>query len=419
MVRHSSSLIINSILDLERTKQYDTNFNQERITMAITIAVTREWNEEEKRVAITPTLAPRLIQRDIEIRLQAGAGEGAGFSDSAYSNVSLCKNLTECYRDAAIIFRVTPPSIADIKKMPRDALVIGLLAPHADEKRIKAFEEQNITAFALELLPRITRAQAMDVLSSQASIVGYKAVLVAANTVGNYFPMLTTAASTIRPIKVLVIGAGVAGLQAIATAKRLGAIVSAYDVRPEAKEQVESLGAQMVKLSISGSGSGGYARELTPEERQQQQIELTKHIASAQVIITTAAVPGKKAPLIISKDAVAQMQSGSVIVDVAAPMGGNCELTEAGKSVDYQGVKIIGPTHLPSGLARDASQLFGSNLIHFLELLLNEKNEIAIDWQDEILNKTAIAKGATRYSTKTNPDAIPAQTHRRQLKGAR
>ena len=253
-------------------------------------------------------------------------------------------------------------------------------------------DRRNISAFSVELIPRISRAQAMDALSSQASIAGYKAVLMAANLLGKFFPMLTTAAGTIRPSKVLVIGAGVAGLQAIATARRLGAMVEGYDVRAAVKEQVESLGAKFVDIEIKAEGSGGYARELTDDEKAQQQEILAKHVAAADVIVSTAAIPGRASPRIISKEMVEGMKGGSVIVDLAAEGGGNCELTKAGETVDHKGVKIFGPINVPATVGNHASELYAKNLLSFLDLLIQE-GEININLEDEIIKGSLITHG--------------------------
>ena len=359
--------------------------------MSISVGVGDETNHIERRVALTPGLLPRLQQHALGLRLQAGAGKAASFFDENYEGVTLCADLADCYSEANIIFRLTPPTPKEIALMPEGSVVVGQLSPYGNKELLQAFAKQRVTAFALELLPRISRAQAMDVLSSQASIAGYKAVLLAANTVGSYFPMLTTAASTIYPLKVLVIGAGVAGLQAMATAKRLGAIVTGYDVRPETNEQIESLGAKALELLVSAKSEGGYARELSEQEKAQQQAELENCFKEFEVIITTAAVPGRPAPKIITEHAVESMQPGTVIVDVAAITGGNCELTKPDETVCVYGVTILGPTNLASSLARDASFLFGNNLLNFMQLLLNDDAQIHFDWDDEIIKKTVLA----------------------------
>ena len=289
-----------------------------------------------------------------------------------------------------MLLTVQPPSLEQIAGLRAGSTVIGYLQPHLSPERTKALRERKITAFAMELLPRTTRAQAMDVLSSQASVAGYKAVLIAAEAAPKFFPMLTTAAGTIRPCKVLIVGAGVAGLQAIATARRLGAQVEGFDVRPEVKEQIESLGAKFLDLGVSASGSGGYARELTAEEREKQQQALAEHLKGIDVVVTTAAVPGRKAPRIISKAMVDGMKPGAVIVDIAAETGGNCEYSEAGKSVvTANGVTVIGTVNLPSTTPIHASEMYSKNLYNFIELSLKD-GAFTLDWTDELIAKSCL-----------------------------
>jgi NAD(P) transhydrogenase subunit alpha len=289
-----------------------------------------------------------------------------------------------------VLLTVQPPSLDEIAALREGAVTIGYLQAHLAPERIKALRDRRITSFSMELLPRTTRAQAMDVLSSQAGVAGYKAVLIAAEASPKFFPMLTTAAGTIRPSKVLIVGAGVAGLQAIATARRLGAQVEGFDVRPETKEQIQSLGAKYVELGVSAAGSGGYARELTAEERAQQQAALAEHIKGIDVIVTTAAVPGRKAPRIITAAMVGGMKPGSVIVDIAAETGGNCELTQAGQSVMTEnGVTIIGPVNLAATTPIHASEMYAKNLYNFLELSLKD-GALSLDWTDELIAKTCV-----------------------------
>jgi H+-translocating NAD(P) transhydrogenase subunit alpha len=273
--------------------------------------------------------------------------------------------------------------------MKNEAVVIGLLAPNRDPNRIKALRDRPITSFALELLPRISRAQSMDALSSQATVAGYKAVLLAANLSQRFFPMLTTAAGTIRPTSVLIIGAGVAGLQAIATARRLGAMVSAYDIRAAAREQVESLGAKMIQINVSAESAGGYARQLTAEEQDIQKQALATAVSKSEVVICTAMIPGKPAPKILSKDMVEQMAPGAVIIDIAAGSGGNCELTVADQTINHQEVLISGPTNLASLMARDASVMYAKNLYNFVELMIKD-GKLQIDWEDQVLKESAL-----------------------------
>ncbi len=289
-----------------------------------------------------------------------------------------------------MLFKVQPPTLEEIAQLREGSVVVSLLQPHLAPERTRALRDRKITAFAMELLPRTTRAQAMDVLSSQAGVAGYKAVLIAAEASPKFFPMLTTAAGTIRPSKVLIVGAGVAGLQAIATARRLGAQVEGFDVRPETREQIESLGAKFLDLGVSAAGSGGYARELTAEEREQQQKALAEHLKGIDVVVTTAAVPGRKAPRIISAAMVEGMKPGAVIVDIAAETGGNVEGAEAGKSVTTaNGVTIIGPVNLAASAPIHASEMYSRNLFNFIELSLKD-GALNLDWDDELIAKTCL-----------------------------
>jgi len=360
--------------------------------MTIKIGVPKEVREGEQRVALVPDIVNRLAKQDIQVILETGAGELAGYSDSYYENAEIAASSAEILGKADICLTVNPATDEQIEQLGQGSILIGYLNPHSDLERFNKLKAKNISAFSMELVPRISRAQAMDALSSQASIAGYKAVLLASNLLGKFFPMLTTAAGTIRPSKVLVIGAGVAGLQAIATARRLGAIVEGYDVRAAVKEQVESLGAKFVDIEIKAEGSGGYARELTDEERQQQQAILAKHVAAADVVVSTAAIPGRPSPRIISTEMVEGMRGGSVIVDLAAEGGGNCELTKIDETVLHKGVKIYGPANVPSMVGNHASELYAKNLLNFLELLVRD-GAINIDLEDEILSESLITHG--------------------------
>ncbi|MCH7671916.1 MAG: Re/Si-specific NAD(P)(+) transhydrogenase subunit alpha [Proteobacteria bacterium] len=357
--------------------------------MAIQICVPKEVRKDEQRVALVPDTVKRLATEDLLINIQSGAGELVGYTDADYENASIVTDSKDLLGKADITLMVNPATIEQIEQLKDGSVLIGYMNPHADLQRFNKLKNKNISAFSMELIPRISRAQAMDALSSQASIAGYKAVLLAANILGKFFPMLTTAAGTIRPSKVLIIGAGVAGLQAIATARRLGAIVEAYDVRAATKEQVESLGAKFVDIEIKAEGDGGYARELTEAEKQQQQEILAKHVASADVIITTAAIPGRTSPRIISTAMVEGMRGGSVIVDLAAEGGGNCELTRADETVLHKGVKIYGPVNVPSMVGNHASEMYSKNLLNFLELLIQD-GAINIDLEDEIISGSLI-----------------------------
>ncbi len=357
--------------------------------MATTVGVVRESVPGERRVALTPDVAKKIKAKGADIVIENGAGTAASFPDAAFKDVSTAA-AHEVLSRSDVLLKVQPPSLDEIGALREGTVVIGYLAPHQSPERTKALRDRKITAFAMELLPRTTRAQAMDVLSSQANIAGYKAVLIAAEASPKFFPMLTTAAGTIRPSKVLIVGAGVAGLQAIATARRLGGQVEGFDVRPETAEQIRSLGAKFLDLGVSAAGSGGYARELTAEERAQQQTALAEHLKGIDVIVTTAAVPGRAAPKIISRAMVDGMKPGSVIVDIAAETGGNCEYTEAGKTVTTpNGVTVIGPVNLPATTPINASELYAKNLYNFLELSLKD-GAMNLDWTDELIVKTCL-----------------------------
>jgi NAD(P) transhydrogenase subunit alpha len=355
--------------------------------MAFIVAATRETAPGERRVAITPETCRKLRAVGATVLLQSGVGDGAHFPDAAYEGAEFAANADDVLRRADLLLCVQPPIAERLALLKEGAIVVGLLAAGSDPAREAQWLARKTTSFPLERLPRTTRAQAMDVLSSQAGMAGYKAMLIAAQTAPKFFPMLTTAAGTIRPSKVLVIGAGVAGLQAIATARRLGAQVEGFDVRPETREQIESLGAKFLDLGVSAKGEGGYARELTPEERAAQQQKLAEHLKGVDVIVTTAAVPGRPAPKILSAAMVAGMKPGSVIVDLAAESGGNCELTRAGETIDSGGVAIVGPTNLPSQGAMHASEMYARNLFNFSQLLIKD-GALGLDWDDELIAKT-------------------------------
>ena len=356
--------------------------------MAIKLFVALDQTPGERRVALSPPVAAKLQTLGVEILLQPGAGERAGFPDALYSGARFAQP-PEAIPQADVVWRITPPPVANVPQMRVGSVLVTFLAPHKDPERIKALRDARVTAFAMELVPRISRAQAMDALSSQAAAAGYKAVLLAAEKLGRFFPMLTTAAGTIRPAKVLVVGAGVAGLQAIATARRLGAMVEGYDVRAAAREQVESLGAKFVDTGVSAEGAGGYARELTAEEKQKQQDALAKHAAQADVVITTAAIPGRPAPKIVTRAMVEVMKPGAVVLDLAAETGGNCELTKPGEDLLHGHVLVSGPLNLPSLLAEHASDMYARNLLNFFTPLVKD-GEINIDWNDEVYAKSAV-----------------------------
>jgi len=362
--------------------------------MSVTLGVLKETLPGECRVALVPEVATKFRKAGINVLIERGAGVLAQFPDSSYQDVEWADTPTQVLTHADMVLKVQPPIAAEIAQLKAGGVITSFMYPHLHQEMVKALRDKQVTSFALELVPRISRAQSMDALSSQAAIAGYKAVLIAANTLDKFFPMLTTAAGTIRPAQVLVIGAGVAGLQAIATAKRLGAVVEAYDVRSATREQVKSLGAKFVETGVSAEGQGGYARELTAEEKAQQQAVLEKRIAAVDVVITTAAVPGRPAPKLIRKEAVAAMKTGAVIVDIAAETGGNCELTQAGETVLINGVKIVGPVNLASSLSFHASEMLARNFFNLLTPALKQ-GELTIDWNDEVFAGAVVTHAGT------------------------
>lgn len=357
--------------------------------MPLTVGVLKETLEGETRVALTPEITAKLQKLGVSVVMESGAGDGAQIPDGEYEGVEMT-DADSVLKKCGLLFTVQPAAKEAVEKMADGSVVSGMMYGHINKDLVRSLLSKKHTGFAMELVPRISRAQSMDVLSSQAAASGYQAALIAATTLNKFFPMLTTAAGTIRPAKVLVIGAGVAGLQAIATAKRLGAIVKGYDVRGATKEQVESLGARFVDTGVSAEGEGGYARELTDEEKAQQKAALDKEIAASDVVISTAAIPGRPAPRIISAAAVEAMNPGAVIVDLAAETGGNCELTKAGETVIAHGVTIVGPANLPASLGRHASDMYARNLFNFIKPAISEEGELNIDWEDEVFAKTAL-----------------------------
>jgi NAD(P) transhydrogenase subunit alpha len=365
--------------------------------MPVQIGALKEGAPQETRVSVTPEIADKFAKEGARVMLERGAGERASFPDAAYKNVTWADNAAAVLSSADVVLTVQPLTVEQIGQLKSSAVVVGFMQPHARAAEVRALKDRGITSFAMELVPRISRAQSMDALSSQASIAGYKAVLIAANHLQKFLPMLTTAAGTIRPSQLLVIGAGVAGLQAIATARRLGAVVEAYDVRGATREQVKSLGAKFVETGVSAEGTGGYARELTAEEKTKQQEALDARIAAADAVVTTAAVPGRPAPKIISRAVVERMRAGSVVVDIAAEQGGNCELTRPGEVVEHRGVQIIGPVNLAAELAYNASEMYARNLFNFLKPAI-PKGELAIDWNDEVFAQSCLTRaGEVRH----------------------
>jgi NAD(P) transhydrogenase subunit alpha len=367
--------------------------------MPLSIGVLKETFAHEARVALTPDVAAKFLELGATINMERGAGERSHFGDESFKGVAFHADSSAVLAASTVLLKVQPPLLAELDALAPGSVVVGFMQAHVQLDMTRRLRDRKITSFAVELIPRISRAQSMDALSSQAAAAGYKAALLAANALDKFLPMLTTAAGTIRPAQVLVIGAGVAGLQAIATARRLGAIVEAYDVRSATKEQIQSLGAKFVDTGVAAEGTGGYARELNVEEQAKQQEILDRHIAKADAVITTAAIPGRTAPRIISKSAVAAMSSGAVIVDLAAESGGNCELTVAGETVvTPNGVKILGPRNLPSELARHASQMYARNLLNFLTPAI-KSGALAIDWQDEVFAQAVLTHdGEVRHA---------------------
>jgi NAD(P) transhydrogenase subunit alpha len=355
----------------------------------VRVGVPRETAAGERRVAIVPESVPKLKALGLEVAVERGAGRESAFTDHAY--VEAGAQIVDAALDADIVAKVAPPSDQETDALKTDAVLVGFLAPLTNPQGLERLAGRGVTAFAMESIPRITRAQPLDALSSQATVAGYKAALLAADELPRFFPMLMTAAGTVAPAKVLVLGAGVAGLQAIATARRLGAVVTGFDVRPVVKEQVESLGATFLELSVRGEETeGGYAKELTPEQQAQQQQELAERISGFDAVITTALIPGRPAPQLIPASAVEAMRPGSVIVDLAAEAGGNCELTTPGKITAEHDVTIVGLTNLPSTMPYHASQLYSRNVTALLQLLV-EDGELKLDWTDEIIAGACVA----------------------------
>jgi NAD(P) transhydrogenase subunit alpha len=357
------------------------------------IGILKETAPDEHRVALVPSIVDKYTNLGVRLLMQRGAGAAAFRPDGDYEakGVTLVDSADQIYAECDVVLGVQPPATADIAKMRPKTVVLGYMDPYGQPERVLAMRDKDITSFAVELLPRISRAQSMDVLTSQAAVAGYKAILMAADTLGGFLPMMTTPAGTIRPATVLVLGAGVAGLQAIATAKRLGAVVEAYDVRRATKEQVQSLGGKFIALELEDAeAAGGYARALTEEEKVRERELLAEHIAAADIVVSTAAIPGREAPKLIFKDMVAHMKMGSVIVDLAAATGGNCELTRPGEtySTDNQ-VTIAGPLNIPALLPSHASELYARNLLNFLTPQIKD-GVVALDWEDQIIKESAL-----------------------------
>ncbi len=370
------------------------------------LSVPKESSAGESRVATVPDVVKKLSSSGVDVVVEPGAGEESHVSDSAYEEAGATLTGDSGF-SGEVVAKVAPPSAEEIKKMDEGTVLIGFLQPLTNGDTAKALADAGVTSFAMEAIPRITRAQSMDALSSQATVGGYRAALITAQELGRFFPMLTTAAGTIRPAKVLVLGAGVAGLQAIATSRRLGAVLHAFDVRSAVEEQIESLGAKFVKLDIGledAEDAGGYARALTDEEQQRQREALADVIGGMDGVISTAAVPGRKAPLLIIEDAVKKMKPGSVIVDLAAETGGNCELTEAGETVVRHDVKIVGAVNLPTTMPDHASQLYAKNIENLVKLMADDEGALKLDFEDDIIKGACI----TRDGEVVNPGARKA-----------
>ena len=364
------------------------------------IGIPKETATGERRVAMTPDAVALLVKAKHEVLVESGAGAGAFLSDDDYRKAG-ARIAGDIHAEADIVVKIQKPTDTEVGRLREGTVLIALLQPSASRDLIQQLAQRKVTGFAMELIQRISRAQSMDVLSSQANVAGYKAVLLAAEALPKFLPMMTTAAGTIRPAKVLVLGAGVAGLQAIATARRLGAVVWGYDVRAAVKEQVESLGAKFLEFDIGvkdAEGAGGYAKELSDEAKRKQQEQLAAKTKEFDVVITTAAIPGKPAPRLITKETVAGMKPGSVIVDLAAETGGNCELTEPGKTVIKQGVTIAGPLNLPATLPVHASQLYAKNVTELLKLLVKD-GKLNVDFDDEIIKGACVTHDGKNLKT--------------------
>jgi NAD(P) transhydrogenase subunit alpha len=359
------------------------------------VGVPKETAERERRVALVPEVVRKLTQKEHEVVVETGAGQGAMIPDALFEEAGAKIADLEAVWGADVVVKVAPPSAEEAARLSSDGVLIGFLQPLTAPDTVRALAQSGATAFALEAVPRISRAQSMDALSSQSNVGGYRAALIGAQLLGRFYPMLMTAAGTIRPAKVLVLGAGVAGLQAIATARRLGAAVTGYDVRSAVAEQVESLGADFLELEAGkgAEGEGGYARELTDEEKAAQQQELTDAITEFDVVITTALVPGRPAPKLVTADAVERMKPGAVVVDLAGEAGGNCELTEPGETVVKHDVTIAAPLNVPSTMAEHASQLYARNIQSLLELMTAEDGSLTLDFDDEIIAGACVTKG--------------------------
>jgi NAD(P) transhydrogenase subunit alpha len=378
--------------------------------MYVNVAVLKETAPHERRVALVPSITAGLVKLGAKLHMQTGAGDASSFPDSSYKDVAFLADRATLLADADLVLTVQPPALDVIGAMKEGAILVCFIYAEMEHALVKKLLEKKITCFAMERIPRITRAQSMDALSSQSALAGYYAVELGATHLARVLPKITTAAGVIGPAHVLVMGLGVAGLEAVATAHRLGAVVEGYDVRPQTEEQVLSLGATFVKTGIDAQGAGGYARELTPEEKGKVADVLTKHIQQSDLIITTAAIPGKSSPKLISSAQIKGMKAGSVIVDLSAEGGGNCEDTVSGQTTLVGDVTIVAPLNVPSLLAQDASTLYAKNQFELLKLMLKE-NVITVDWTDEVIAATVLTHDGKLSKTPgmpTKPSAKPA-----------
>jgi H+-translocating NAD(P) transhydrogenase subunit alpha len=364
------------------------------------VAVPKEIRPGERRVAVVPQEVKALVKRGLEVVVEAGAGSAAGVSDDQYreAGATVAPSAAETLRGAKLVLRVNPPSLAapdELAGVERGAVLVSFLSPLTDLDLVRRLAAAGITGISMEMVPRITRAQSMDALSSQATVAGYKAVLLAAEHLPKFLPMFTTAAGTIRPAKALVLGAGVAGLQAIATARRLGAVVEAFDVRPAVKEQVQSLGAKFLETEhdVTAEGEGGYAKELSEEQHRKELELIARAIVDADIVITTAQIPGREAPLLITEEMLATMRPGSVIVDLASESGGNCARTKAGETVLVNGVQVLGPVNLPATIPVHASQMYSKNIVTLVGELIGDDGQLALDFDNDVVGPATVTHG--------------------------
>ena len=361
------------------------------------VAVLKETRSAENRVALVPLGVKSLVKRGLTVTVQTGAGETSGVSDLMYQNAGaeIAASAQETLEDAKLILVVNPPSSNELAHLSEGSILVGFLDPLSDPDLVSRLIELKVTGISMELVPRITRAQSMDALSSQATVAGYKAVLLAANHLPKFLPMFTTAAGTIRPAKALILGAGVAGLQAIATARRLGAVVEAFDVRPAVKEQVESLGASFLESEeeVTAEGEGGYAKELTEDQHSKELELIGSALIDTDIVITTAQIPGREAPVLITEDMVKTMKYGSVIVDLAAESGGNCELSEAGETVLAHGVQILGPSNLPTSIPVHSSQMYSKNIVTLISEFLGDDGQLQLDFENDVVGPSTVTHG--------------------------